>query len=383
MISEYHTACVINGSSTTSSIPSQEIEEKLPSLVNYTHPAGTGITDVRVWDNKAKSLRVAVWLHWLDMSLSQEGDASMSLVPSRHTQGCLLDYFLAPGTSNLSYGEVLAQVIEENHMELRRMWEHLTSSLQDCNAKRTKYLDKLTNLSKKLDTTGVDRLRGDIKAKMGIVCTAISRIEATIERYANRLEECQFREHEAQSRDQDRSAFQASDDVMVESSTENAKQRFFDAAFNNKPCIGSICINSCKAINATIHQLFDAANSNISNKNVLNIAEATAVSNIPSKISRKMFFPTTFLQNVKDKYEKNSSYRKHRATNIYGTTTTSGTGNVGYMRDRGSVLRNETVIPCSEITAIMIRFCGHVFYMISRSDLQISRSYLNLYACHD
>ena len=56
MISEYHTACVINGSSTTSPIPSQEIEEKLPSLANYTHPAGTGMTDMRVWDNKAKSL---------------------------------------------------------------------------------------------------------------------------------------------------------------------------------------------------------------------------------------------------------------------------------------------------------------------------------------
>ena len=144
MISEYHTACVINGSSTTSPIPSQEIEEKLPPLADYTRPAGTGITDVRVWDNKAKSLRVAVWLHWLDMSLSQEKDASRSLVPSRHTQGCLLGYFLAPGTSNLSYGEVLTQVIEENHMELRRMREHLTSSLLDCNAKRTKYLDELT-----------------------------------------------------------------------------------------------------------------------------------------------------------------------------------------------------------------------------------------------
>ena len=127
MISEYHTACVINGSSTTSPISSQEIEEKLPPLVDYTHQAGTGITDVRVWDNKAKSLRVAVWLHRLDMSLSQEKDASRSLVPLRHTQGCLLGYFLAPGTSNLSYGEVLTQVIKENHMELRRMWEHLTS----------------------------------------------------------------------------------------------------------------------------------------------------------------------------------------------------------------------------------------------------------------
>ena len=185
MISEYHTACVINGSSTTSPIPSQEIEEKLPPLVDNTHPAGTGITDVRVWDNKAKSLQVAVWLHRLDMSLSQEEDASRSLVPSRHTQGCLLGYFLAPGTSNLSYGEVLTQVIVENHMELQRMWEHLTSSLQDCNAKRTKYLDELTNLSKKLDTTGFDKLRGDIKAKMSIVHTTISKIEATIKRYMN------------------------------------------------------------------------------------------------------------------------------------------------------------------------------------------------------
>ena len=220
---------------TTSPIPSQEIEEKLPPLVDYTHPAGTGITNVRVQDNKAKSLRVAVWLHQLDMSLSQEKDASRSLVPSRHTQGCLLGYFLAPGTSNLSYGEVLAQVIEENHMELRRMQEHLTSSLQNCNTKRTKYLDKLTNLSQKLDTTGFDRLRGDIEAKMSVVHTAISKIEATIERYMNQLEECRFREHEAQSRDQDRPDFQASEDVMDESSTEESVASSSSPGHPNSP----------------------------------------------------------------------------------------------------------------------------------------------------
>ena len=221
MVTEYHTACVINGPSITSPIPSQEIEEKLP-LVNYTCAAGTGITDMRVQDNKAKSLQVAVWLHRLDMSLSQEEDALRSLVLSRHTQGCLLGYFLAPETGNLSYGEVLTQVIEENHMELCRMREHLTSSLQDCNTKRTKYLGELTDLSRELDTTGVDSLRGDIEAKMSIVRTTISKIEATIERYMNRLEEYQFREHDAQSRDQDRPVPQASDDVVVESSTEES-----------------------------------------------------------------------------------------------------------------------------------------------------------------
>ena len=34
----------------------------------------------------------------------------------------------------------------------------------------------------------------------------------------------------------------------------NAKQRFFDAAFNNEPCIGSSFMNSCHAVRATKHQ---------------------------------------------------------------------------------------------------------------------------------
>ena len=120
----------------------------------------------------------------------------------------------------------------------------------------------------------------------------------------------------------------------------NAKQRFFDAAFNNEPCIGSTCVNSCKAINVINHQLFDAPNSNILNKNVLNIAEATALSNIPSKISR-MFFPTTFLQNMKDKYENNNSYRKDPVINIYGISTTLRTENVEYVLVRGLTIRKD------------------------------------------
>ena len=126
----------------------------------------------------------------------------------------------------------------------------------------------------------------------------------------------------------------------------NVKQRFFDAAFNNEPCIGSTCVNSCKANNVKNHQLFDAPNSNILNKNVLNIAEATAVSNTPSKISRRMFFPTTFLQNVTDKYE-NNSYRKDSVTNVYDISTTPGTENVEYVMVRGLTIRkNYTFLLC-------------------------------------
>ena len=134
----------------------------------------------------------------------------------------------------------------------------------------------------------------------------------------------------------------------------NAKQRFVDAAFNNEPCIGSKC-NSCNANSAPKHQLTDAINSNIQNKNILNIAEATAVSNIPSKVSRKMFFPTIFLQYEIDKYESLScdSYRKVPATNIYGITTISGKGNVEYIMIKCLIIRKDDVIPCSETIVIM------------------------------
>ena len=87
----------------------------------------------------------------------------------------------------------------------------------------------------------------------------------------------------------------------------------------------------------TVHQSI----LNIQNKNVLNIAGATAVSNIPSKVSRKMFFPTIFLQYEKDKYESLSydSYRKVPAINTYGINTISGKGNVEYVIVKCLIIR--------------------------------------------
>ena len=147
----------------------------------------------------------------------------------------------------------------------------------------------------------------------------------------------------------------------------NAKQRFFDAAFNNEPCNGSMCINSYNANSAPKHQLFDVINSNIQNKNVLNNAEATAVSNIPSKVSRKMFSPTIFLQYEKDKYESydnDNSFRKVPATKIYGRNTISGKGNVEDIMIKCLIIRKDDVIPCSETIIIMTIFCDHILYMI-------------------
>ena len=81
MISEYHMACMTRGSPVTSLILPGEIEDRLPPLTDYASPEDrSGMTNVRVRDHQARTLRVAVWSHQLDMALSEEPAASGSLV---------------------------------------------------------------------------------------------------------------------------------------------------------------------------------------------------------------------------------------------------------------------------------------------------------------
>ena len=46
MIAKYHLACASMGSMTTSPILPKAVEQYLPLVVDYTHPGGTGLTDV-------------------------------------------------------------------------------------------------------------------------------------------------------------------------------------------------------------------------------------------------------------------------------------------------------------------------------------------------
>ena len=129
MIAKYHLACATRGSTTTSPIVPEAVEQYLPLLVDYTHPGGTGLTDVQVCNHKSSSLHVGVWLHWMDMSLSWEREALESLVQSRHIRGPLLSYLLAPGTGNLHFEEVVSRVLQENWEKPERAKERFRSSL--------------------------------------------------------------------------------------------------------------------------------------------------------------------------------------------------------------------------------------------------------------
>ena len=99
MIAEYHMACVTRGSPVTSPILPGELKEHLLPLTNYAPPEDrAGVTDVRVRDNWARTLHVAIWCHRLDMAVS-DPESSGSLVRSRHQMGRLVAYFLGPGTA--------------------------------------------------------------------------------------------------------------------------------------------------------------------------------------------------------------------------------------------------------------------------------------------
>ena len=137
MISEYHMACMTRGSPVTSPILPGVIKDKLPPLTDYALPEDrSGVTDVRVRDYQARTLRVAIWLHRLDMALSEEPAASGSLVRAWHSLSHLLAYFLAPGTTwGLQFEDVVDQVLRENRKHNERKHNESFSSLQKCHSR--------------------------------------------------------------------------------------------------------------------------------------------------------------------------------------------------------------------------------------------------------
>ena len=134
MIVEYHLTTSAQGPLSLSPIIPQEAAALLPVLKNYVPGvAFEGTRDVRVVD-RAKTLQVAVWLHRLDMAVGGKALASETLEASRHCLDPLLESFLTPRTSNLTFQEVVDCVLKENHwasqQSLHHLWGH--NNVHDC-----------------------------------------------------------------------------------------------------------------------------------------------------------------------------------------------------------------------------------------------------------
>ena len=124
MITEYHLTASACQSSLRLILP-HEAAPLLPPIKNYVLGVSfEGTRDVRVIDH-AVALRVAIWLHQLDMAIGGKALASESLEAGQHYQGLLLESFLTPRMSGLTYQEVVNEVLTENRWAADQSLHHL------------------------------------------------------------------------------------------------------------------------------------------------------------------------------------------------------------------------------------------------------------------
>ena len=198
MIAEYHMACVTRGSAVTSPLLPRELAEHLPPLADYAPPEDrTGTTDVRVRDHWARTLRVAVLCHRLDMTLRQEPGSSRTLVRSRHCCGDLLAYFLSPGTAwELHFEDVVTQVLKENrrHLEMKRA--KVVTSLTNCNRRRTDLCKEFDSTSEAMQMVTDRASCVNLEHRLSSLQTSLDAIERAITRHKNTLEDCRMQEEE-------------------------------------------------------------------------------------------------------------------------------------------------------------------------------------------
>ena len=143
------------------------------------------------------TLRVAVWLHRLDMALSGEPAASESLVWARHTLGHLLTYFLAPGTTwGLQFKDVVDQVLWENRKHNERRKNELSSSLRKCRSRRTKLCDEFDAVSKAMEVTNDGPARKEMEQRLAAIQTSLNAVENSISKFENLIEDCRMMEEE-------------------------------------------------------------------------------------------------------------------------------------------------------------------------------------------
>ena len=192
-------ACMTRGSPVTSPIVLRGLEERLPPLADYAPPEDrSGATDVQVRDHQARTLRVAVLCHRLDMALSKEPASSGSLVRSRHHLGNLLAYFLSPGTAwELRFEDVVTQVLKENQSHVETKRTKVATSLGKCNKRRTDLRVEFDATSEAMQMVTVGASGRELEHRLNSLQTSLTAIERAIMRYENVLKDCRMQEEEA------------------------------------------------------------------------------------------------------------------------------------------------------------------------------------------
>ena len=129
--------------------------------------------------DRARTLRVAVWLHQLDMAVTGDGMASKTLEASQHCQGPLLESFLTPSTSNLTFWEVVDCILQENWHASERSLNYLLAR----HAHTRQELDNLTKAHGESDKSSQKKIKKEIDLR----CKELESLRGRISYYESHL----------------------------------------------------------------------------------------------------------------------------------------------------------------------------------------------------
>ena len=117
MIAEYHLTSTSQGTHHVLPVLPEGAARLMPPLDEYLPGSFDGCRDVRVTD-RAQVLRVAVWLHRLDLRATYGMEIAASPQVEDYDIGPLLEYFLMPKLSDITFGEVTSTVAQENRRDM-------------------------------------------------------------------------------------------------------------------------------------------------------------------------------------------------------------------------------------------------------------------------
>ena len=117
MIAEYHLTSASQGTHHVLPVLPEGAAWLIPPLDDYLPGSFDGCRDVRIMD-RAQILRVAAWLHRLDLRATYGTEIAASPRVEDYNIGPLLEYFLMPRLSDITFGEVTSRVAQENRWDM-------------------------------------------------------------------------------------------------------------------------------------------------------------------------------------------------------------------------------------------------------------------------
>ena len=158
MIAEYHLMSASRGTHHVLPVLPEGAARLIPPLDDYLPGSFDGCRDVRVTD-RAQILRIATWLHRLDLSATYGAEIAASPRVEDYDIGPLLEYFLMPKLSDITLEEVAARVAQENRRDME-------ISLRDLHKERDSLRNKIELLASARDTEQWREMKKTLKRRL-------------------------------------------------------------------------------------------------------------------------------------------------------------------------------------------------------------------------